>query len=49
MDEVDFEWDEAKSRLNIRNHGLSFEVAREAFDDMSGPMNGKTMARSDLI
>jgi uncharacterized DUF497 family protein len=33
MNEDDFEWDEAKARLNIRNHGLSFEVVREAFDD----------------
>ncbi len=33
MSEDDFEWDEAKARLNLRNHGLSFEVAREAFDD----------------
>jgi uncharacterized DUF497 family protein len=29
----DYEWDEAKASLNLRNHGLSFEVACEVFDD----------------
>jgi uncharacterized protein len=33
MNEDDFEWDEIKARLNVRNHGLSFEAAREVFDD----------------
>ena len=33
MSEDEFEWDEAKARLNLCKHGLSFEVAREAFDD----------------
>jgi hypothetical protein len=28
-----FEWDENKNRLNQRKHGLSFEEAREIFDD----------------
>ena len=28
-----FEWDEAKARLNLQKHGLSFEVAREVFED----------------
>ena len=28
-----FEWDEAKNQLNIEKHGISFEVAKEAFDD----------------
>jgi uncharacterized DUF497 family protein len=33
MNDGDFDWDEAKARRNFRNHGLSFEVAREVFDD----------------
>jgi uncharacterized DUF497 family protein len=30
---MDFEWDEDKNRENIAKHGLSFEVAQEAFGD----------------
>lgn len=28
-----FEWDEAKSRANRLKHGVTFETAREVFDD----------------
>jgi len=28
-----FEWDEEKSRLNRKKHGVSFQVAREVFED----------------
>ena len=28
-----FEWDEAKDRLNIKNHGFSFNEILEIFDD----------------
>ena len=28
-----FEWDEEKNRLNKRNHNVSFEQAREVFND----------------
>jgi uncharacterized protein len=28
-----FEWDDAKAASNLRKHGVSFEQAREAFDD----------------
>jgi uncharacterized DUF497 family protein len=28
-----FEWDEAKSRLNLRKHGISFEEAQSVFFD----------------
>jgi len=28
---LDFEWDEAKNRANIRKHGLDFADAEEAF------------------
>jgi uncharacterized DUF497 family protein len=32
----DFEWDEAKAVENYAKHGVSFEQAREAFDDPFG-------------
>lgn len=28
-----FEWDDAKAASNLRKHDVSFEQAREAFDD----------------
>jgi uncharacterized DUF497 family protein len=28
-----FEWDEAKAAANLAKHGVSFEQARQAFDD----------------
>ena len=28
-----FEWDDAKAALNWRHHGVSFEMAREIFED----------------
>lgn len=28
-----FEWDENKSRLNRKKHGISFEIATEVFSD----------------
>ena len=28
-----YEWDEEKNRLNQQKHGVSFEEAREVFDD----------------
>lgn len=31
-----FEWDDAKAHANRRKHGVSFDVACEAFDDPSG-------------
>ncbi len=30
---VEFEWDDQKSRLNIINHGVTFEEAAEVFFD----------------
>jgi uncharacterized protein len=30
---MDFEWDDAKNRLNIEKHHLSFENAKRVFDD----------------
>ncbi|WP_041332939.1 BrnT family toxin [Roseiflexus sp. RS-1] len=30
---VEFEWDDQKSRLNIVNHGVTFEEAAEVFFD----------------
>ena len=29
----DFEWDDAKATINIRDHDVAFEVASEAFFD----------------
>lgn len=35
MDETDFEWNDAKDRINQQKHGVSFEQAQYAFlDDM---------------
>lgn len=34
--EVRFEWDEAKARANRKAHGISFELARTAFEDPLG-------------
>jgi hypothetical protein len=33
MDADDFEWDDAKAAINLTKHGVSFEQARDAFDD----------------
>lgn len=33
MNELRFEWDEAKSRQNIRKHGVSFAEAQAVFYD----------------
>lgn len=30
---MEFEWDESKNAKNIRKHGVSFDVAKNAFDD----------------
>ena len=31
---MDFQWDEAKNQANIAKHGVSFEEAKLAFDDL---------------
>lgn len=33
MRDDDFEWDDGKARANIARHGVTFEMAREAFED----------------
>lgn len=33
MNELKFEWDEDKNKLNIRKHKISFEEAQNAFFD----------------
>jgi uncharacterized protein len=33
MKDNDFEWDDAKAAQNLARHGISFEIARLAFDD----------------
>ena len=30
---MEFEWDARKNATNVAKHGVSFEVAKEAFDD----------------
>ena len=34
MNEQQFEWDAAKSEINLAKHGVSFEGARGVFDDV---------------
>jgi uncharacterized protein len=33
MEDAEFEWDDAKAASNWRDHGITFETAREAFKD----------------
>ncbi|HWE19720.1 MAG TPA: BrnT family toxin [Hyphomicrobiaceae bacterium] len=33
MRDHEFEWDDKKAERNFRDHGVTFEVARLAFDD----------------
>ena len=33
MRDDDFEWDDAKAAANLARHGVSFELAREVFND----------------
>ena len=33
MEDIRFEWDERKNRLNVRKHGVSFEEAGSVFFD----------------
>ena len=33
MIDVRFEWDEAKNKINLRKHGISFELAARVFAD----------------
>jgi uncharacterized protein len=33
MQDDEFEWDDAKAALNRQTHGVSFEMARDAFRD----------------
>jgi uncharacterized DUF497 family protein len=33
MNADEFEWDDAKAAANLAKHGVSFEQARDAFDD----------------
>ena len=36
MQDVRFEWDDAKAEHNRRKHGVAFDVASEAFNDPNG-------------
>ena len=33
MNKIDFEWDDKKSKTNIKKHGISFEAATTVFYD----------------
>jgi uncharacterized protein len=33
MDELRFEWDDEKEKINLRKHGISFDEARTVFYD----------------
>lgn len=35
MEELKFEWDEEKDRINRAKHGISFETASYVFDDVN--------------
>ncbi len=41
---MEYEWDEAKNRANIRKHGIDFETARRIFD---GPALSRRDSRRD--
>lgn len=34
MNEDEFEWDAAKSEVNLSKHGVTFEAARSVFNDV---------------
>ncbi len=36
MDDIKFEWDENKNKINIQKHGISFEKAKTVFYDDYG-------------
>ena len=33
MENINFEWDEEKAAINLRKHGIKFEVAAHVFSD----------------
>lgn len=54
MPDIEFDWDEAKSRANIVKHGVSFEEAASAFEDENGvliddPAHSKSEDRFILL
>ncbi|MBO9496681.1 BrnT family toxin [Thalassotalea sp. G20_0] len=40
MKHLTFEWDDDKSRSNLRKHGISFDEARTVFFDENGLLTG---------
>lgn len=38
MDTLHFEWDDAKAKVNLRKHGVSFEDAKSVFLDDSAKL-----------
>lgn len=54
MDKLRFEWDEAKSAVNGRKHGVSFEEAKSVFADdfarlIADPENSESEDRFILL
>ena len=42
-----FVWDVVKAELNLRDHGVSFETAREVFFDMNGLLGDASNSTSE--
>ncbi|MFQ5667598.1 MAG: BrnT family toxin [Candidatus Binatia bacterium] len=42
-----YEWDPKKATANLVKHGVSFEEARTAFDDVNG-LDGEDIAHSEI-
>jgi uncharacterized protein len=54
MDEIRFEWDPTKARLNLRKHGVVFEEAQTVFLDdraliIDDPAHSEDQARFVLL
>ena len=54
MDDLSFEWDPAKARLNQRKHGIAFEEAQTVFADddailVADPVHSVTEDRFYLL
>jgi len=54
MEDLQFEWDERKSRINVEKHGVSFEEAMTVFTDeralfMADPSHSSTEDRFLLL
>jgi hypothetical protein len=46
MEDENFAWDDGKAARNWRDHGVTFEMARDAFGGSNGWMRSKTRTKS---